>query len=242
LINSFFDSQKYEYSLANIPLISNMNDKPSINGSTPAKTSTPSEADPNDLDSLWAPMELIQTRMKKLTIPAGTRPPKDKFIRILPFDMGGVEPPTPCKNCRPVYLFEYQFYGEMIPKTFYVRPESEVADLLAERGRIRKALLVLGVVRHGSPFVWELKLPDGRNESGDKWAESRFQIARLAVSKWLKPVADMSAGGYDSDEPIKTFDEPDWSQVDFDESIRAACNGRIIETLEHEAVVEALGL
>lgn len=217
--------------------------EPSEN-SKPQDESTPASAspDPNDLDSLWAPMPLVQTRTQVLAMRAGPRPPKDKFIRILPFEMGGAEDANGYKNCRPVYLFEYQFDGDMAPKTFYVRPGTEVATVLAERDRLRDAILVLGVVRHGSHFVWELKIPNGRNESGDKWAQSRVEIAKAAESKWLKPVANTSASGYDYVEPMVQYENPDWTLIEFSDAIQAACKDRIIETLEHEAVVEALGL
>ena len=205
--------------------------------SLPSSTSP----DPNDLDSLWAPMPLVQTRTQVLAMRAGPRPPKDKFFRILPFEIGGAEDANGYINYRPVYLFEYQFDGDMTPKTFYVRPGTEVATVLAEKDRLRDAILVLGVVRHGSHFVWELKLPNGRNESGDKWAQSRLEIAKTAESKWLKPVANMSAGGYDYVEPMTQYGDPEWL-IEFDSAIQAACKDRIIETLEHEAVVEALGL
>ena len=203
--------------------------------------SAPPSPNPNDLDSLWAPMPLVQTRTQVLTMRAGPRPPKDKFFRILPFEIGGDGDATGYSNCRPVYLFEYQFDGDLTPKTFYVRPGTEVATVLAEKDRLRDAILVLGVVRHGSHFVWELKLPNGRNESGDKWAQSRIEIAKTAESKWLKPVSNMSAGGYDYVEPMTQYGAPEWL-IKFDHAIQAACKDRIIETLEHEAVVEALGL
>lgn len=203
--------------------------------------SAPPSPNPNDLDSLWAPMPLVQTRTQVLTMRAGPRPPKDKFFRVLPFEMGGDGDATGYSNCRPVYLFEYQFDGDLTPKTFYVRPGTEVATVLAEKDRLRDAILVLGVVRHGSHFVWELKLPNGRNESGDKWAQSRIEIAKTAESKWLKPISNMSAGGYDYVEPMTQYGDPEWL-IKFDDAIQAACKDRIIETLEHEAVVEALGL
>jgi len=210
----------------------------------PQDESAPSSPspDPNDLNSLWAPMPLVQTRTQVLAMRAGPRPPKDKFFRILPFEISGAEDTEGYKNCRPVYLFEYQFDGDMTPKTFYVRPGTEVATVLAERDRLRDTILVLGFVRHGSHFVWELKLPNGSNESGDKWAQSRIEIAKTAESKWLKPVANMSAGGFDYVEPMVQYEDPDWKQIEFDDAIQAACKDRVIETLEHEAVVEALGL
>ena len=191
--------------------------------SKPQDASTSPSPNPNDLDSLWAPMPLVQTRTQVLAMRAGPRPPKDKFFRILPFTIGAAGDVDGYKNCRPVYLFEYQFDGDLIPKTFYVRPGTEVASVLAERDRIRDAILVLGVVRHGSHFVWELKIPNGRNESGDKWAHSRIEIAQEAESKWLKPVANTSAGGYDYDEPMAQYEGPDWAQIEFGDAIQAAC-------------------
>jgi len=209
---------------------------------TPADPKTAKSPDPHDLDTLWAPVPLVQTRTQILTIRASTRPPKDKFIRVLPFEMGETGDVHGYVNCRPVYLFGYQFEGDLSEKTFYVRPNTEVAAMLTERDRLKNAILVLGVARHGSHFVWELKLPNGSNESGDKWAQSRIDIAKTAETKWIKPVAKMSAGGYDYDEPIAQYDDPDWSLIAFDEMIKAACNDRVIESSDHEAVVEALGL
>ena len=52
----------------------------------------------------------------------------------------------------------------------------------------------------------------------------------------------MSAGGFDYVEPMVQYEDPDWKQIEFDDAIQAACKDRVIETLEHEAVVEALGL
>ena len=233
-VHDDFDSETQEVSPTSIqPDVTKSKEGPSPSSPSP---------DPSDLDSLWAPMPLLQTRTQVLTMRAGPRPPRDKFFRVLPFGMAANGDATGNNNCRPVYLFEYQFDGDMIPKTFYVRPGTEVATVLAERDRLRDAILVLGVVRHGSHFVWELKLPNGRYEIGDKWAQSRIEIAKTAQSKWLKPITNMSAGGYDYEEPVDSFEDPDWTQVDFNDSIRAACKDRIIETLEHEAVAEALGL
>lgn len=209
------------------------------NDPAPASTSP----DPNDLDSLWAPMPLVQTRTQVLAMRAGPRPPKDKFFRILPFEIGGAEDANGYSNCRPVYLCEYQFDGDMTPKTFYVRPGTEVATVLAEKDRLRDAILVLGVVRHGDFFVWELKLPNGRNDVGDRWAESRIGIAKRAESEWLKPKANTSAGGYNYESPVVQYEDPDWSLIQFDDAIKAVCKGdKVISTMDHEAVVEALGL
>ncbi len=187
-------------------------------------------------------MPLVPTRTQFLAIKASTRPPRDKFIRVKPFNIGSTEDLKGYKDCRPVLLFEYQFSGDMTPKTFYVRPGTDVAILLADRGRLKNAVLVLGQVRFGDPFVWELKLPNGQNEIADKWAASRLEIAKVAQSKWLKPVANTTGGGYDYDEPIAKYEDPDWSIISFDEAVKAACNERVVDCQDHPAVQEALGL
>ncbi len=205
------------------------------------KSSKPVSPDPSDLNSLWAPVPLIVTRTKMMTIRAGTRPPKDKFIQVLPFTASADGSIEDYLHCRPVLFFEYQFDGDLAAKTFYVSPGTEVAQLLQEKERLTQALLVLGVVRNGSPFVWELKLPNGQNESADNWARSRFNLAKVAETKWIKPKANIGAGGYDYEEPVAPYDPPNWDDVEFDRAIELACKDRVISTLDHDAVKEALG-
>lgn len=212
-----------------------------------AKSQTPkppdlTAPDPIDLSALWAPIPLAQTRHRILAIPASTRPPSDKFIQVLPFEIGDHNSEDPYVNCGAVYLFEYKFDREMSSRSYYVKQKTDVAQLLADRGRLKDAILVLGMVRLGGPFIWELKLPNGLNEMADKWAQSRLDVARRATTTWLKPIANTSASGYDCVEPTAAYDAPDWSKVDFNKAIEAACRGRVIDSLEHEAVKAALGL
>ena len=142
-------------------------------------------------------------------------------------------------NCRPVELFEYAAEADSTPDTYYVMPGTDAYKRLADDGRIKRAILVLGKVKGGELFVWELKLPDGVNSQADKWSESRLQIAKLATTRWLKPRANMSGGGYDYHEPEADYDPVDWSKEDFDEAVKVACRDRIIRDLDHAAVKEA---
>jgi len=205
------------------------------------KPATPDAPDPFDLDALWATAPLEATTTKILAVRASPRPPKDKFIRVRPFSMSDSGKSHECINCRSVYLFEYQFDGDLSAKTFYVMPNTEVFAELSSRELLKQAMLVQGVVRHGSIFIWELKLPAGRNESADRWAHSRLELADRAQREWIKPFADPSGGGYNFRRPCVVYDEPEWS-VSFDDAIKAACKDRVITSLEHEAVKEALGL
>ena len=202
----------------------------------------PAPPDPDDLQSLWAPLSMSMTVIRTVNMTVATRPPKDKFIQVYPF--GLLESGSPCEyhNCRPVNVFEYKFPGEFEPRLYFVRPGTEVATLLADKGKVSPAILALGQVRNGGLFVWAIKLPTGRNGVADQWAHSRMEIAKHAESKWLKPCKSKSGNGYDFEEPVAVYDDPDWSKIDFDQAIKAACKDRIIDSVEHEAVKEALGL
>ena len=201
-----------------------------------------SSPDPDDLDALWAPTQFASAKRKRLNVRAAPRPPKDKFIQVLQFEMGG-DNLSAYVNCRPVHLFEYAADEDSTPDTFYVLPGTDAFRRLADEGRLKPAILVIGKVLKGETFVWELKLPDGRNKSADKWAESRLQIAKLATTKWIKPCANMAGGGFDYIEPEAVYDSVDWSREDtFEQLVQIACRDRIVKTLDHVAVKEALGL
>lgn len=207
---------------------------------SPPATS-PGDPDPFDLDALWATVPLEATTTKVLAVRGSPRAPKDKFIRVHPFRMPESGKSNEYVNCRSVYLFEHQYEGELTAKTFYIPPNTEVFARLSDAGRLKLALVVMGIVRNGSVFIWELKLPAGENETADRWACSRLQVAELAQREWLKPRPNTSAGGYDVQSPYVDYDEPEWP-ISFEDAIKAACKDRVITSMDHEAVKEALGL
>ncbi len=144
--------------------------------------------------------------------------------------------------CMKILLFEYQFERDMSPETFLVRPDSEPYRQLLEK--LRSALVVVGVTRGGSKFLWELKLPTPSGSRGsERWSETRLTVAKAAQTTWLKPVADMTDGGYHYDQPLdpSAFPDPDWSNVEFGDLIRIAYKDRIIDSMDHPAVVEHRG-
>jgi hypothetical protein len=198
--------------------------------------------DPNDLEALAAPRPLAAAKTLVTKVRASTKPPKGKFIRILPFTIGTFGDLDSYENCYPVYLFEHEPEDKRGTQSYYVQPDTEVASLLDQHGLLKQAILVVGITRARSVFVWELKLPDGRNDLADQWAESRLEVAKSAMQFWVRPKADMSAGGYLEDRPIADYPDPDWSKVDFTDLVKVACKGRVITSTSHESVKDALGL
>ena len=198
--------------------------------------------DPNDIRSLRATPPLAMTKLQMTNMPMSTKPPKDKFIRICPFRLPESGSQGDYHNCYPVNLFEYKFPGEFEPRLYCVRPGTDVSTLLTDRGKLFFAILVMGLVRKGGAFIWGLKQPRGLNILADLWAHSRNEVAKTGETQWIKPFKSKSGTGFDFETPVAIYDDPDWSKFDFDQAIKAACKDRIIESVDHEAVKESLGL
>ena len=169
-------------------------------------------------------------------IRAGTRPPRDQFIRVHPFEsQHGKE-----EWCLNVLLFEFQFDGALSPESFLVPHGTDVYNELSSK--LKPALIVLGITRGDSRFLWELKMPDpGSARRSNAWAETRLECAIAATQKWLKPVADIESGCYHYDAPEADLADPDFGSETFERLVELAYAQRIINTLDHEVVREFKG-
>lgn len=100
--------------------------------------------------------------------------------------------------------------------------------------------LVVAITRQNVLLVWPLRLPgeDGRQ---DAWMQSALEAAALAQTSWIRIAANMSLGAYDIFRPDGELAEPEWPEISFDEIIRIAFRGRIIETTENPIVQRLRG-
>ena len=206
-----------------------------------SQTESDLQATPNpfNLESLRAPQNFQQTggvKKTTLNVRASSRPPKDKFIRVHPFDAThGHE-----DWCFNVIVFSHQFEEEISAENFIVPSGSDVYDALLER--LKPALIVCGITPVGQKFLWELTLPTpGNNRRANQWHETRITCAKKAVDGWLRPEADTHAGGYNYAEPIATIPDPDWGNESFQTLFEVAYRDRIIDSLDHAIVKEFLG-
>jgi hypothetical protein len=81
-------------------------------------------------------------------------------------------------------------------------------------------------------FVWPARLPkaDGRR---DNWAESALEAMEAARRGWVRMQACMGMGAYEFYTPLAELTPPQWPQMGFQEMLRLAFRGNLIDCLDH---------
>jgi hypothetical protein len=110
-------------------------------------------------------------------------------------------------------------------------------DLAGEPTFQRKAFFTYTckhTYRRGDCFLWPVKPPD---ESGkvDSWNESAMDYARQR-GIWQRISSNTDMGCYDQYLTSAPWEVPTWPEVTFDQLVRAAFKGRVIETLDHPVI------
>lgn len=94
-------------------------------------------------------------------------------------------------------------------------------------------ILFLSVSKQGNLFLWPIRLP-GEDGRIDHWNESAMRAATLAQSKWIRVMANMSAGYYDVRTPVADLGPAEWPEnVSFDALVEIAFKGRVISSSDH---------
>jgi len=104
----------------------------------------------------------------------------------------------------------------------------------------RPVKIVTAINRTGDPFLWPLKMPTG-DRRGGAWIESALQAAEVSKKKWIKILADMSAGQYSVFAAVGNLDEPTWPDMDFDVLMEMAFNGFVIDSGDHPLIQKLTG-
>lgn len=151
-----------------------------------------------------------------------TRPSKDKFVRVRDGE----------KWEFPTFILEVKELNET-----YLLSES-IAEIVHESARAVKILLA--VDRRGNIMLVPVPLPreDGRR---NQWHESLVLAMERGKHKWVRIVANMSAGAYDLLEAQCNLTEPVWPDKTMAELIRIAFAGKIITDESHPVIEELLG-
>ena len=98
--------------------------------------------------------------------------------------------------------------------------------------------LRLGVNRQGTPFIWPVRQPTGAGR--DPWATSSLDAIHLAETRWTRMQADMSLGAYRIMEG-KVYDVPRWPKEPFNELLRVAFKGAVVDSLDHPVLRKLRG-
>jgi len=124
-----------------------------------------------------------------------------------------------------------------VERSTYLVAPSLWADL---SGEITPALLLTCVNRANDLFIWRIKLPgaDGRSNT---WTDSALQIAKAAETTWCRMVSDTTNGIYTHYVPTAELPDPKWPELSFNEIIKLAFRGRMIDSLNHPVLRDLRG-
>ena len=181
--------------------------------------------DPFDLASL----RLDQTysddvAVKKLiTMIRVGKPQKQHFVRVNP---------DPAYRLSPVAIIELKDDREL-----YLVVSALAAEL---DGEFTSVALFTGITRAGTPFLWPVPLP-GRDGKINPWHRSIMIAVEKAMTRWVRVTANMEAGCYDISEAAATISEPEWPDMPFEEMVRIAFQGRVVDRPDHPLILKLRG-
>jgi hypothetical protein len=89
-------------------------------------------------------------------------------------------------------------------------------------------------------FVWPIRLP-GPDGKIDEWNRSALDAAAMAETQWVRVASNMPLGAYDVLTASAEWPEPDWPDLPFNEILRIAFKGRVIESLDHPTLKRLRG-
>jgi hypothetical protein len=177
-------------------------------------------SDPFDPASLRLDQSFLQHQgAKKLLTEVPVRKPgRQEFVRV-----------HPSSDFRVSLIAIIELKEE---REFYLVPPNMAPDLPSE---IDLASLFTSINRQGDLFLWPVKLPksDGRR---DRWRSSSMTGAELAMAKWVRMTANMTAGLYDIFEAIGNIPDPTWPEYDFRKLLEVAFNGMIVDRHDHPVI------
>jgi hypothetical protein len=121
-------------------------------------------------------------------------------------------------------------------ETYLVEPDLR-EELALE---LTPKLIVPCITRQHNVFLWPVSLPD---ESGrvNKWTNSAMDAVEEAMHGWIRLVANMEAGGYDTYRPRVQIDPPTWPDLTLEAMLEKAFRHYLIDTLDHPRVRALLG-
>ena len=149
------------------------------------------------------------------SIPVG-RPSPQLFIRVNP-------DPAFRAQVKMLHLKDFGEYWVIYPAAAPAFDPEDLGDYL----------LYSGVDVDGNPFVWPLRLDDGR---GNSWHTSALEAAEEAKCRWVRVKSRMPLKAYSVIVAEGTLPEPIFPPLSFSEILTMAFKGRIVRT-ELEPIV-----
>lgn len=114
----------------------------------------------------------------------------------------------------------------------------DVAAIVPESAR--PVRLYSAIDRRGNPMLIPLPLPgeDGRRNI---WHDSLSQAIERAKHRWVRVIANMSAGANDVLESQAALGDPEWTEHTMNQLVEIAFRGKIVSSIDHPVIQELLG-
>lgn len=109
--------------------------------------------------------------------------------------------------------------------------DPKLRDSLLDERCVSVMRLRLAVNRQGDIFVWPIRLP-GVDGTPNSWNKSALEAADLASKSWVRLSANRRVGAYDI-AVASIFEDPRWPDKPFNEVLRIAFKGKVIDDLNH---------
>ena len=116
-------------------------------------------------------------------------------------------------------------------------------DLVSEPTFVQKALFTYTckhTFRRGDCFLWPVKPPDV-NGKIDSWNESALEYARQR-GIWQRIISNLDMGFYDQYLTEAAWEPPTWPEATFEQLVRTAFKGKLIDTMDHPVLRNLRGV
>jgi hypothetical protein len=181
--------------------------------------------DPFDLSKLRLTQEFRETSgVKKLLTSVLVRKPSPQdFVRVHP---------------GPDYRETLAVIELKDDREMYLLPPSIAQEL---PGEFIMVSLFTAINRQNVVFLWPVRLPasDGKEL---EWHRTAAVAAELAMKRWVRVKANMSAGCYDIYEASSTIPDPRWPEHTFTELMRLGFRDRLVTNFDHPVIKRLRGL
>ncbi|PFM82706.1 hypothetical protein COJ46_02545 [Bacillus sp. AFS077874] len=183
-----------------------------------------------NLDDFKVNQDMQLSPVKKQVIKVHVRKPdKSWFVRVNPDE-----------------AYRGTFYtleiNDSMGKELFLILGAVSAEIFTEFHQYVKAQTIYtAITKQGDVFLWPIPQPgpDGKDLS---WWESAREGAKTATKKWTRIVANQGMGAYDVYTAQGNLAEPTWPDEDFKTLLLKGFKGKIIDTLDHEALNKLRGM
>jgi hypothetical protein len=176
-------------------------------------SSAPTNGSRIDINKLRLSQTFDKTKTKQdFSVIPVRKPDKFTFVRVM---------------ANPDFHYPTQLL-EVDRKTFLLAPH-----LWGELQNLAKPKIMFpALTRQGVLFLWPVRLV-GADGMLDSWTESAMHAAKMAMTQWVRVVANMQRGAYDTCVPMATFADPVWPDLTLQQMIDMAFEHYYIDDHDH---------